>query len=326
VIRFFSNAHPLSVFLLFLLGALIRIPFFMHPVMPVESDVSGEWYAWLSLSVLSRFSEMPFLYPALAYIIIFIQGLSLNGFINNQKLFASPNLLFVLSYIIFTAFLPQWNTLSPQLWISIITTLLLQRLMLVYQKPSVSNDLFILSCLTGVGSLLYKPAIVLGLMLCAGLLIFRSFRPAEWVILLSGWLLPYYLGFSFLFIFDQWEHAAELLPLFEWQKPILFNRAEDFIIIILISIPMLIGFYYAQKNAMRMLVLPRKIWAFVFVVSLISVSFLFSGKFFVLDGLFLLMLPASYYITAFLYYPVVKFYPSLYVWLVLGFLIVSHFL
>jgi hypothetical protein len=40
----------------------------------------------------------------------------------------------------------------------------------------------------------------------------------------------------------------------------------------------------------------------------------------------LMMVPLSFFITAFLYYPAVKFFPSLYIWLMVGFLFVKHFL
>ncbi len=326
VIRFFSTSHPVNILLLFLLGALVRIPFFITPPIVSEDVLTGTGFSVINASLFSYLNDYPVLFPAMAYVIIFIQGLSLNGFLNSQKLFPTPHLLFVLSYVIFTSIRPEWNTLSPQLMVSVIITICLQKLMLLYQRVHVANDLFMLAFIAGIGSLLYKPAIVLFVFLFAGMLIFRPFHLAEWIIVFFGFSLPYYLGLSYLFIFDLWGASWDLIPYFKVVMPVFFRNSEEVVIAILIMVPLISGFFYARKSAVRMVVLPRKSWAFISLVLVMCAFFIFAGGGFMFDALFLMMIPASFFITAFFYYPNVKFFPSLYLWLILSFLTVSHFL
>ena len=326
MIRFFSTSHPVNILLLFLLGIIIRIPFLISPEIPVNNVLSGTLYAVLNSEFLSQFSSYPILFPLLAYLIIFIQALSLNGFINNQKLFPAPNLLFVLSYIVFTAFIPEWNTLSAQLLVTIVITILIQKMILASQKAQFANDLFILAFITGAASLLYKPSLLLIAVLYTGLLIFRPFRFADWIIVLFGFSLPYYFGLSYLYISDKWDMAASIAPYISFGSPIIFRKSEDIINLLLIAIPVISGFFFARKYAVRMVVLPRKAWAFLSFFLFFGTLFFFAGSVYVFDTLILMMVPLSFFITAFLYYPAVKFFPSLYIWLMVGFLFVKHFL
>jgi hypothetical protein len=326
VIRFFSSSHPVNILLLFFLGLIIRVPFFISPPAAAHDVTSGELYVFFYKHVFVNMNAYPILLPLVAYIVIFIQGLSVNGFINNQKLFPTPHLLFVLSYIIFTALSPAWNTLSPQLLVSIIIAFIIQRILFVYQKANAANDLFILSLISGIGSLIYKPAFLLLFMLLAGVLIFRPFRLSDWIIVVFGFLLPYYLGFSFLYISDHWDLAKNLIPYFSIQKPFLFRKSEEMVAAVLLLLPLIVGFFYSWRQAVRMVVLPRKGWTFITFSLLICILFIFSGVFYNFDALFLILIPASFFITSFLYFPQVKFFPSLYVWLVLSFLMVSYFI
>jgi len=326
VIRFFSSAHPFNILLLFLLGFIIRIPFFIAPIEVPVSVSAGGLYSFLHNSLLIDLKSYPILLPSIAYIIIFIQALSVNGFINNQKLFASPHMLFILSYLIFTALIPEWNTVSPQLISSIFLTIVIQKFIMANQKTQITNDLFMISTLSGLAGLIYKPAVIFLILIFLGIIIFRSFRPADWIIVILGFLFPYYLAFSYLFIFDHWDLAKSLFPTLGMQKPVFFQQSEDVVIIILIAVPIVIGFFHARRNAVRMVVLPRKAWLFISASLLISLGSYFTGVQYMFDALFLIMLPVCFFITAFLYYPTVKFFPSLYIWLMLGFLVVNHFL
>lgn len=326
MIRYFSSSHPLNILLLFFLGIVIRIPFFLSPVELSENVPSGQLYSVLNDNVFYYLKSYPILSPSIAYLIIFIQGLSMNGFINSQKLFPTPHLLFLLSYLIFTSVLPEWNMLSPQLLSGIIITIMIQKIMLTFHKSHVANDLLILSFLAGVAGLLYSPAICLIFLVFLGVLIFRSFRPADWIVVTFGVLLPYYLLLSYLFIFDFWALAKNLTPSFDVRFPVFFQKSEDILKFALIILPLISGFFYARKNAIRMVVLPRKGWVFVSASLLVSICSFFTGIHNLFDALYLAMIPVSFFVTAFFYYPAVKFFPSLYLWLMLGFLVVNNFL
>lgn len=326
MIRFFSAIHPVNIFVVFLIGILIRIPMLNQPILPLINESSGFFYSFLNRSVFIYLNNHAWIYPLLAYFILFIQGLSLNGFLNEQKVFGSTHLLYTLVYVLFTALIPEWNTLSSGLFVNLILAIVLPRFVFLYQKNQVQNELFLLSFLVGMSSMIYKPSVIGLLMLFILLIIFRSFKITEWFVVLIGFGLPYYLTLVFLYVSDSWEQAGILKPLLKMSKPVFYRTSDDLLSAILLFIPCLLGVFYVWKYTARFMVLQRKVWGFAFLYlmfSLLYFSYMPAGG---NEMLLLFFFPASFFITAFLYFPPVKFFPSLYIWLILCFVVVRYFI
>jgi hypothetical protein len=326
VIRFFSAIHPVNIFVIFLTGILIRIPLFSHPVLPAIEESTGFIYAILNRSVFICLNEHAWLYPLLSYIILFIQGLSLNGFLNEQKVFGSAHLLYTLVYVLFTALIPEWNTLSSGLFANLILALILPRFVFLYQKMQVQNELFFLSFLAGMSSMIHKPSVIGLILLYVLLLIFRSFKITEWLVVLIGFVLPYYLTLVFLYVSDSWQQAVMMKPILTFSKPLFYRTPDDMLSAILLFLPCLLGVFYVWKYTARFMVLQRKVWAFAFIYLLFSLVYFSYSPAVSGDALLLFFFPASFFITAFLYFPPIKFFPSLYVWLILSFVVVRYFI
>ena len=326
MIRFFSAIHPVNIFVIFLTGILIRIPIFNHPVLPSINESSGIIYSVLNRSVFTYLNEHVWMYPLLSYLILFIQGLSFNGFLNEQKVFGSAHLLYTLVYVLFTALIPEWNTLSSGLFVNLILALILPRFVFLYQKMQVQNELFLLSFLAGMSSMIHKPSVVGLLLLFVLLLVFRSFKITEWFVVLIGFGLPYYLALVFLYVSDSWQHADIMKPILTLSKPVFYRTPDDLLSAILIFIPCLLGVFYVWKYTARFMVLQRKVWAFAFMYLLFSLFYFSCSPAVSDEGLLLFFFPASFFITAFLYFPPVKFLPSLYVWLIIAFVVVRYFI
>lgn len=326
MIRFFSAIHPVNILVIFLIGILIRIPLFTHPVLPVIDDTSAIIYIYLNRSVFIFLNDHPWLYPLISYVIIFIQGLSVNGFLNEQKAFGSAHLLYTLVYVLFTALMPEWNTLSSGLFANLILAIILPRFVILYQRMQVQNELFLLSFLVGLSGMISKPSLIGLLVLFLLLLLFRSFKITEWLVVLIGFGLPYYLAFVFLYVSDNWHQAALLRPLLHLSTPVFYRTPDNLLSALLIFVPCLTGSFYVWKYTSRFLVLQRKVWAFVFLhllFSLIYFSYMPAGN---TDALLMFFFPASFFITGFLYFPSVKFFPSLYIWLIISFIAVRYFI
>jgi hypothetical protein len=75
-----------------------------------------------------------------------------------------------------------------------------------------------------------------------------------------------------------------------------------------------------------MLALPRKVWGLVFYALLIAILFLFMDKGKSEDTMVALLLPVSFYMAAFAFFPSNKFFPSLWAWLTIAFMVAWNFL
>jgi hypothetical protein len=115
-------------------------------------------------------------------------------------------------------------------------------------------------------------------------------------------------------------------PILSLSKPVFYRTPDDLLSAILLLIPCLLGLFYVWKYTARFMVLQRKVWAFAFLYLLFSLVYFSYTPAENGESLLLFFFPASFFITAFLYFPPVKFFPSLYVWLILSFVIVRYFI
>ena len=326
MIRLFSESNPLNIFLLFILGAVIRIPFFINPSLPIIDSDMGYLYILFNDYAGTAIRSVTVVSHLLAYLIIFIQGLSLNGFVNSQKLYGSSHLLFVYAYVLFSSLVPQWNSLSPLLFVNAIMTYIIPKMVHLYQSKQVQGELFTISVLVGISSLIYKPTIIFVILIFLGLFILRSFQLSEFVLILMGVALPYYLILVYNYVWDHWDHSVLLQPNISWNWPDLTSDPNDLIAMILLFSPAFLGVLWVRLYAVRMLTVQRKIWAFILLYFVISLVYIFIGEHQFYNHLFLFVLPASFYLAGFFHYPSVKFLPSIFPWLIIGFLIVRNFL
>lgn len=326
MVRFFSGANPLNILVLFILGALFRLPLFLNGPLPDSFQDAGLGYVWLNHLLLEGFRSNPWGMYAMAYVILFVQSISLNGFINSQKLFPSAHLLFAYFYLLFSALLPSWNWISPLFLFNSILVLILPRLVRLYQQYRPQNDLFILGVLGGVSALLHLSAWLLLIWLLIALLVLRPFRLAELVILLVGFLLPYYFALSCCYLSNRLDWASLLLPYFKFSIPSFKPIFENWATGVLILVPVIVGGISIANYLFRMLALPRKVWGLVFYALLIAILFLFIDKGKSEDTIVALLLPAAFFMAAFAFFPSNKFFPSLWAWLTIAFMIAWNFL
>lgn len=305
---------------------MFRLPLFLNGSLPDTFPDAGLGYLWLHQLVLDRFHSNPWGLYAVSYVILFIQSISLNGFINSQKLFPSAHLLFAYFYLLFSALLPSWNWISPFFLFNSILVLILPRMVRLYQQHHPQNDLFMLGVLGGVASSLYVSAWLLLPWLVVALLTLRPFRVSELVILLVGFLLPYYFAVSYCYLIDRWDQALLLLPQYKFALPSFKPIFENWAIGILIMVPVLLGGIRIANYLFRMLALTRKVWGLIFYALLMAILILFMDKGKSEDTIVLLLLPASFFMSAFAFFPANKFFPSLWAWLTIAFMIAWNFL
>lgn len=320
----FRSSNPFNVILVFFLGFLLRYDAFVHPVFPVVSTADGFLYHWI-VAFLTRISgPSALLFSALAYLLVFIQATMLNAFVNNHRMFGKVNYLTAFSFITITAIRPEWWQFSSLLLVNTAFIPVWNNLVALYKSQQAKSILFSTGILVGLSSFVYFPAIGYVLLLMVSVLIMRPFQLPEWVTGLIGLLVPYYFLFSITYLAGTWD-AARYLPSYDWGMVLPEKNVWTFLSLVLLLVPLMLGFYYLQESINRLAINSRKAWNLVFYYLVLSllIPFLSPTK----DlTYFFLATPAIAAVHANVYaHPRKAFIPNLLLLAVIGYVLVLNF-
>lgn len=324
MIRFFSGNNPLNVFTLFFLGLLIKLPYFITPVVPQIQETDGFLYIELLKVLKQPGSVFPTLYPIFAFVLLFTQAITFNGLVNDQKLFPTPNYLLALSFLVITSVVPEWNVLSPALIINTILVMAWPRMVELYHHPKPKTILFNIGFGFGICSFFYFPSAYLLLLLIVALLLFRPFFLTEWLIAILGILTPFYFLLVYFFVWDKWHMIEAVVPNQYLRLPNIRFNWEFWVKFGLIIFPLLIGLATSRRYSVRMLVQTRKSWNFMIFYLIIALFIPFINSFLGLTHWVLAAVPISLFHAAFYYYPKKKTLPELIFWFSLLWIVANY--
>lgn len=326
MIRFFSGNNPLNVIVLFFLGIIIKLPYFITPVVPVAQVNDGFLYVEL-LKVIKPAGEIfPVFYPVIAYLLLFTQSITFNSLLNGQKLFSSPNFLVAFSYIVISSIVPEWNTISPVLIINSILVWAWPRMVSLYNHPKPQPVLFNIGFGFGICSFFYFPSVYLLLLLIAALLSFRPFYITEWIVAFLGILTPFYFLVVYLFVWDQWERLNQIIPYQTLSLPEVSYNWKFWIEFSLIIVPLIFGVLMSLTFTQRMIVHVRKSWNYMNFYLLIALFIPFINSNAGLTHWILALVPMSLYQASFAFFSKKKTFPELFFWVSLLWIIANFLL
>lgn len=324
MIRFFSGNNPLNLFVLLFLGILLKMPFFMEPVTPVAQVSDGFLYRQILSWLQQPGSYFPVLYPIIAYLLLFIQAVTLNGFVNDQKLFPTANFLIALAYLLLSSLVPEWNTLSPGIIINTIMVAVLPSMISLYHSRNVKGLLFNTGFGFGIASFIYFPSIYFIFLLIAALALFRPIQLTEWLVTLIGVLTPFYFLFVYFFVWDQWQRVYEIVPVHQLSLPAGYGHWSFWVMLGLLLLPALIGFFMSNRYSLRLVVQGRKSWGLLLYYLLLALFIPFINHHGNMGYFILAAVPLSIYAAAFYAFPSRKTIPELSIWLSIGWIIWSY--
>jgi len=324
VIRFFSGNNPLNVVILFFIGLLIKLPYFITPVIPQPNVTDGFLYIELLKALQSTGAAAPVIYPIISFVLLFTQAITFNGLVNDQKLFASPNYLLALSYLVITSVVPEWNVLSPALIINTILVWAWPRMVGLYNHPKPKTVLFNIGFGFGICSFFYFPSAYLLLLLIVALLLFRPFYLTEWLVAILGILAPFYFLLVYFFVWDRWYMVKSVVPSQYLRLPDVLFDAQFWITFSLVVFPLFIGLLMSARYSSRLLVQIRKSWNFMVFYLIIALFIPFVNSFQGLSHWILAVVPISLFHAAFYVYPKNKRFPELIFWLSLIWIVANY--
>ena len=261
--------------MLLLYSLFLKFPIFLHTAKPVAYPNDNILYLHAFRLLDRLFSSVPVVYALLTFIMLFTQATLLNRICNSLRLFARPNYLVGMSFMLITSLAKEWSYFSAPLIVNFFMVLIWYRMIKLYNHPQPKTSIYNISVLVGLMPLLYSPAVALILLLLLGLLTTRPFRLTEWMVALLGVITPYYFLGAILYLTNHWHNNA-MLPVPTFYIPTMPAgwMAGS---LALLALPLLLGAYYVQHNLGKMAIQVRKAWGLLLIFLLVSVLVAFSG-------------------------------------------------
>jgi hypothetical protein len=259
VVGIFRNYNPFGIIFLFFYGLVLRFASFVHPQIP--ESLPGDGFAYRGLvNSLSGFGQVfPAIFPLLAYMLVFVQAMMVNGLVNNHRLLSRSSFLPAMAYLLVTSLFPEWWAFSAGLVVNTFMIWIWSQLTGLYNNSRARWTLLSIGLALGICSLFYFPSMAFFLLVSMALLVMRPFRIAEWLVALMGLTIPYYFLFAWLFLRGEWNTAA-FLPALQFNYPGFQQSVWAWAGMLLLVVPFLVSGFFIQGSILRMLIQVRKSW------------------------------------------------------------------
>jgi hypothetical protein len=201
IIRLFKESHP---------ATYIIVPAFILVFLTFSWQGAGEYVVQNPMPLYDLMLSLVLFLPEwltglIVYIILISQVFHLNYVIGKHEVFYRNSYLPALFYMIFVVMIPLFMTFHPVLIINSILIFVLDKLFKIYKNVSPLNVAFDVCFLIGVATLIYLPAISFFLLFAFSILILKTFSWRDWMVGITGLLLPFFFAFVYYF----WNDGIE---------------------------------------------------------------------------------------------------------------------
>lgn len=270
----FRDKSIINIFFLAILSIGIHIHFFIAAPLVITHTGDG-FFSWVLDNYIKQLPQ-PALFM-LYHALIVIQAIRLNMVLNDLRMYQLNSYVAAMSYVLLSAILPEWCSITPALLANFLLIWLFTRLCRLFNNPSPKTLLFNTGLIVGLSVIFYHPTAVLIIVVLFALIEIRPFNVAEWVVLLMGITLPYYFLVSWFFLTDNMAGITAFIPFPQWTLPVNAWSAGLIISLSVIFVLLLLGMYYWQLTNKRMVIQIRKNWALMLMLLLIllTIPFIF---------------------------------------------------
>ena len=324
MVGIFKANNPFNTFILFIYGLLLKLCWFLHPVIPVPQQTDGFLFRELLLKLELVGGYFPVVYPLITYLLLFTQAITFNKLINDQKLMQRANYLPAMSYLLITSLFPEWNILTAPLLINTLLIWVWARMSNLYQSNHPKTTLFNIGMVIGLSTFFYFPSLAFAALIIFALLVTRPFNLAEWIISLLGIVTPLYFLVSLLYLFD--KLVGYHLPAFAVTYPRFNQSYWSLTAVALVLITFLIGAYFVQVNFRRQLVQVRKSWSLIMLYLVVAVFIPFINSTHTFEYWILAAVPLSAFIGSMFLYSQKKWFTHTIHWMMVLFVVIINYL
>ncbi|MEQ1675764.1 MAG: hypothetical protein ABL876_03610 [Chitinophagaceae bacterium] len=320
MIGIFKQKNPANILLLLVFGILIKLPMFQHPQMPASKPGDSLLYKNIVTYLGNIGGTNHFVFPVLAFALLFIQALLLTRFINGQRMMNKPTYFPGMAYLLITSLLPEWSYFSAPLIVNTIFLLVLTGLFKTYNQPNAKGAIFNIGLGLGLASFIFFPSITFVIWILLALAVMRPFRLNEWILCLVGITTPFYFYAIYLFIDDKWSWH-NLVPYFSVSLPAVKQSVWLAGSAFLLAVPFLTGGYYVQDSLRKMLIHVRKGWSLLLLYLLGAVFVPFVNNTADFENWIMATIPFAAFHACTYFYSTLRILPLLLFWLTVAFIL-----
>jgi len=239
----------------------------MHPPL-VIANASDGLIAYLLLNFVKPLPSIVLI--VLFQLIILSQAIRLNILLSKFKMFQQISYLPAFTYIILTGLFPYWDVISSSLVANSLVIWILVKLLRLYDQNQPKTLEFNIGLIVGISILLYEPIAILIPVVLFALIIIRSFRISEWLVLIMGILLPFYFIFTYVFLSGNLSDFRHFLPKLDWKNPLVQPELNVILALLVMGVQLIAGIFYWQQEQVRFIIQVRKYWGVLLLVLILT--------------------------------------------------------
>ena len=227
MLKLFRSNSLFLILLLIVYAGILKTAFFLFPqdIVIDFKEPLGRFFEYL---LTSAHLTGHFWSVSLAFIFIILQALLLNFVVNRHKLLEEQTLLPALSYILVSSLFYEFNIFSPPLLAAFFISWSADRILGIHKMEKADMEIFDAGLLIAVASLFYLPSALLLIWLFISLSIQRAFNPREWIVALVGFLVPFFLAFTYFFWMDSLDYFLQEYLLINWSVIVIDISFDSF--------------------------------------------------------------------------------------------------
>ena len=198
LIQFFNNTRPITVLVLFITLTVISsagIYIYFHNI-----DFQNTY------QIVSNYQGMGSTLQSVLSIALVISLGFLVNFIVHDNSITKDNSYALLFFVVLVASDASLTILNPVLVSVFFVVLALKNLLSLHEHKEMTQKLFNTGLLLGIASVIYPYAILYGVLIYLGIVIYGADSWRQWFIPLLGIAIPYYFLFSWYFWFDNLDY------------------------------------------------------------------------------------------------------------------------
>jgi hypothetical protein len=320
LVGFFRDRNSFHIVALVFIAILAKLAYLLHPPVITYEAGAGLLPAWLNDWY--RNGGSPGFSAFIALLIHIGCAVYANTVVMNQRMFPKSSFLVALSMLLLSSLVPEANLLTAPLLLLPLLIFIYTQCAALYNSSLPRTIIYNIGFATGVGTILYHPFAIFIIAAMGAVIIMRTFRIQEWLLLLLGILSPYYLYLSWQFIKGNW-HPQEHIPYFQLSVQHISKDVYSLIAGGLILLWTIIGFYCWQPNLRRMLIQPRKNWRILLLMAILCSGLLFLKTSDGTDNFALAVFPFGCFAASAFIFPKKLLWPSLLFWVIVFITIVT---
>ena len=314
MISIFRNNTPLAIGLLLLLAIVPEINPHPSASMLINSQHTIVWNWIYTFSEWINFNTS-FLGILIRVSVTLICALYINKIVTDHKLMEKPGYLPAMWFLLLQSLIPKQVSLDILL-MNVFMIASVKLMILVYKLEKPINSLLTASFMLSLIALINATSVIYFLWLSAALLIMRPASFREWIMVLTGYLLPIYLltsilyladrlDFSLIFSFQKIEFALPVLSPIEWIR------------IAIVWLTPWLFFMLSANQISKLLIQGRKAFIICLLLSIVVSSLILSELTSVSQNMHLSLLPATLLISPLFIHVRKKLLPNLFILILL---------